>query len=278
MTSSLSGARIGFLERRHPPWHRGSVTAQLVPRLRGRGARVDLVHAEEGGRRLDAKPPWDLVVLKSGSTAALHLAAAVEAHGVPCVNSSAATFIARDKLASTAILRHAGLPTPCSLLASLGPDQPVDGLADLVDRSWAVKSARSSQGKGLWITAGERLPALAATVPSGPYLLMELVEHSGDDLKVFVAGAWLSAIERAFPARTLAEKRGRPVLVPGEVATASREVGRRLGLTCFGCDFVCTPRGWTLVDVNAFPGYKGAADAPRALTAEIEKAVTGVTP
>jgi hypothetical protein len=31
------------------------------------------------------------------------------------------------------------------------------------------------------------------------------------------------------------------------------------------------PDGWVLVDVNAFPGYKGAIGSPEALTAEISR-------
>ncbi len=50
-----------------------------------------------------------------------------------------------------------------------------------------------------------------------------------------------------------------------------REAGLRLGLTCFGCDFVIGPDGWRLVDVNAFPGYKGAEEAPFALAVEISR-------
>ena len=97
--------------------------------------------------------------------------------------------------------------------------------------------------------------------------------HTGDDLKVFAAGGWLSAIERRYPARTLEEKRGRAVALPEEAAAATRAAGALLGLTCFGCDFVRGPDGWMLVDVNAFPGYKGADGAAAALAAEILRAL-----
>jgi ribosomal protein S6--L-glutamate ligase len=275
MNGGLRGARIGLIERRHPPGYRGALVERLVPLLLEAGARVDLVHAEHGLHRLDAPPPWDLVVLKSGSAAALHLAAAAESWGIPSVNRSEATRLAQDKLAGATVLQRAGLPIAPAHLAWLSPAQDGRGgleLDAIADRPLVVKSARGSRGTGLWTVEAGELRRLAARLPQGPYLLMEKVPHAGDDLKVYVAGGWMAAIERPFPAESLSAKLGRPARVPDEVAAATREAGRLLGLTCFGCDFVDGPGGWTLVDVNAFPGYKGAQGAPEALVAEISRA------
>ena len=297
MNSALRGLRIGFIERPHPPWHRGSVTYRLIPLLRKMGALIELVHAETNLHRLDTAPPWDLVVLKSGSAAALHLAAASEAQGIPSVNRSEATRLAQDKLASAAILQRAGLPiAPVHLawLGSGGPKAPAplskgpeltrsapesphlleEQHGEFPDCPLIVKAARGSRGVGLWSVGPGELTALAPTLPEGPYLLMERVPHAADDLKVYVAGEWMAAIERPFPAASYADKHGRPSsLLPG-VAEVAREAGRLLGLDCFGCDFVKGPDGWTLVDVNAFPGYKGAVGAPEALAAEISHFVS----
>ena len=299
MNSALRGLRIGFIERPHPAGHRGSVTYRLIPLLRKMGALIELVHAETNLHRLDTAPPWDLVVLKSGSAAALHLAAAAEAQGLPSVNRSEATRLAQDKLASVAILQRAGLPIAPVHLAWLGsdiahskvparrsngpvltcklPESPhllMEQHGGLPDCPLIVKPARGSRGVGLWSVGPGELPALAPTLPQGPYLLMERVPHAGDDLKVFVAGEWMAATERPFPAASYADKLGRPSpLLPG-VAEVAREAGRLLGLDCFGCDFVKGPDGWALVDVNAFPGYKGAVGAPEALAAEISHFVS----
>jgi ribosomal protein S6--L-glutamate ligase len=69
----------------------------------------------------------------------------------------------------------------------------------------------------------------------------------------------------------LAAKLGRPAELPTEVADATRHVGALLGLSCFGVDFVRGPDGWVMVDVNAFPGYKGAPGAVEALVDEIAR-------
>ena len=275
MSPALAGRHVGFFERPHPPGYRGALADDLVPLLRDYGARVNVVHAEQGFHRLDEPPPWDLVVLKSGSAAALHLASAAEAWGVACLNASEATRLAQDKLASAALLQRAGLPIAPGRLAWLGADVAgpggTDRIVHLADRPLVVKAARGSQGAGLWRVGAGELAAVAPTLPEGPYLLMEWVPHTGDDLKIFVAGPWLAAIERPFPAKTLEEKHGRPVPIPEPVREATHEAGRLLGLSCYGCDFVRGPTGWMLVDVNAFPGYKGAAGAPEALAAEIAR-------
>jgi ribosomal protein S6--L-glutamate ligase len=260
--------RVALLEREHPRSHRGAIAGPLVTALRNRGLAVQIVHAETGLHRLDRRPAWDLVVLKSGSAAALHLAAAAEAYGIPSVNSAEATRLAQDRLAAMAILLQAGLPVPPARLAWLAAGRR----PPTTERPVIVKAARGSQGAGLWEAAAGELEPLAERLPPGPYLVMEHAEHAGDDLKVFAAGAWLAAIERPFPARTLAEKRGRPLPVPAEAAEVARAAGELLGLTCFGCDFVRTADSWRLVDVNAFPGYKGAAGAPAALAAAVARA------
>ena len=246
---------------------------ELVPELRSRGASVDLVHAEEGWHRLDERPAWDVVVLKSGSAAALHLAGAAEAWDIPSVNASHATRLAQDKLASSLMLQDAGLPIAPSHIAWLdgvdGGDSLPSGLETLASRKLLVKAARGSQGVGLWSVEPGELPSLLPRLSPGPYLVMGWVPHEGDDLKVFVAGAWMGAIERPFPATTLEEKRGSPVAIPPGVAEIVRSAGTTLGLDCYGCDLVDGPAGWTVVDVNAFPGYKGVDEAAAAISAVV---------
>ena len=273
MSSGLAGLRVAVLERPHPPGHAGALVDVLVPALAAAGADVHVVHAETSVHRLDVRPPWDLVVLKSGSAQALHLAAAAQAWGVPCVNTPQATRLTRDKLAATAVLRTAGLPLPASWGLWAGPDAAaasralLDAVAADGARRVVLKDARGSKGAGVrWVDTTD-LPGVLAGLAAGPYLVMADVPRDGDDLKVFVAGDEVSAILRPFPARDLAAKRGRPAALPGHVRAAALAAGAALGLECFGCDFVLGPQGHVLVDVNAFPGYKGVDAVPGVLRA-----------
>jgi len=268
----LAGVRIGLLERPHPPGHQGALVDRLVPALLSQGADVQVVHAERGEHRLDVAPPWDIVVLKSGSAAALHVAAAAQAWGIPSVNSAAATRMAQDKLVVALMLQDAGLPVAPSWATWFNPATAQVPTA-LDERALVVKAVRGSQGVGIWPVDAGGLGELRTRLPDGPYLVMEQIEHLGDDLKVYAAGDWLTAIERPFPARSFAEKLGRAAAVPPEVAEATRRAGALLGLTCFGVDFVQGSDGWVMVDVNAFPGYKGAEGVIEALVAEIARSL-----
>ena len=202
MRSLPENLRIGLLERYHPPGYRGAVVESLIPLLRDSGAQVELMHAEEGLYRLNTAPPWNIVVLKSASPTALHLAAAAESWGIPCVNSSMATRLAQDKLASAAILQRAGLPIADIHLAwlPLSSDDPQisETFARLSKRPLIVKSARGTSGAGLWKVKPGELAAVVAQLPEGPYLLMDYLAHSGDDLKAVcrrnVAGGHRAAL------------------------------------------------------------------------------------
>lgn len=266
---------VGLLERRHPSRWRGSLVTDLVPALERRGAAVRLVHAEEGVHRIDRPPAWDVTVLKSGSAAALHLAAAAAGFGIPSVNDPEATRLAQDRLAVAAVLIPAGLPMPGARVAWLGKGALHSAAAIAGHGPLLVKAARGSGGGGLWPVEPGQLPRAARGLPPGPYLLMDRLPRHGDDLKVFVAGGWMRAIRRVFPAISLSDKRGRPAAIEPEVEAAARLVGELLGLSCYGVDFIATPEGWRLVDVNAFPGYKGAGGAAEAIAEAIAEALAG---
>jgi ribosomal protein S6--L-glutamate ligase len=269
---SLEGRRVALVERPESLRRDGSLAAPLVAELEALGATVDAVDAG-AGHRLDAVPPWDVLVLKSGDRAALHLAAAAEAAGVLCVNGAEATRRAQDRVASMALLREAGLPVPSHVSVHVGEDRRPRGEVNLRTQRVVVKAVHGSQGKTVWAVDAADLDALWRTLPPGSYLVMEHAGHAGDDLKVFAAGEWLSAIHRPFPARTLEAKRGRPADVESDVAALVRACGNALGLVCYGVDLVAGTAGWAIVDVNAFPGYKGAPDAPRAVAAAVAAAV-----
>jgi ribosomal protein S6--L-glutamate ligase len=265
---SLAHRRVALVERPESLGRKGSLAAPLMAELEALGATVEPVDAN-AMHRLDAVPPWDVLVLKSGEPAALHLAAAAEAAGVLCVNGAEATRRAQDRIASMALLRDAGLPVPRHVSLQLDDHHRPRGDADLGVRRVVVKSVHGSQGRTVWAVDAADLGALWPTLPPGPYLVMEHAGHTGDDLKVFVAGHWLSAIHRPFPARTYEDKLGRPAPIEPQVAELARACGEALQLTCYGVDLVAAPSGWAIVDVNAFPGYKGAAGAPRAVAAAI---------
>jgi ribosomal protein S6--L-glutamate ligase len=264
--------RIAFLLRPEPPECKAPrvspLTAELVSRLRERGAQVDLITPELAP--LDVakiRPEHDLYVLKEKSPLILSLVASLTMAGAVAVNSVHSCSLARDKIAATALLAAAGVPVPPSWATGMAP--ALGGLLD--DGPLWVKDPRGSRGAGVSrVTAAavlgtERTHTDPHGLPLPLFAQREVPSEGGRDLKVFVVGETMWAIARTFPARTLAEKVGTPVPVLPDVGAAALVAGRALGLELYGVDFIQTAGRFFAVDVNAFPGYKGAPEAPAAL-------------
>jgi len=270
---ALSGRVIVVLERDRPSDPAGSLLPSLVGALGRRGAAIEVVRPASTFARLDIAPRAEVVLLKSGEPVALHLAAAWSAWGSITLNAVAATRLAQDRIATALLLRSAGLPVPpvrAVWVARPEAPLPAAAITYCARRAVYIKSRRGSGGRGLWRCGPGHANAADLRLPEGAYLVMDEIAHHGDDLKVYVAGDWMGSIERRFPATTLTEKRGRPVPVPADVADVARAVGRLLGLRLFGCDFVRSTTGWQLVDVNAFPGYKGLDTAAERIADVVE--------
>ncbi len=243
------------------------LTEEIVARLNERDALVDLIVPESEPRDLaDLRPRHDLYVLKSETPLALSVAGALTIAGATVVNTFQACNLTRDKVAATAVLAGAGVPVPPSWTTG----QPARLQPLLAEGPLWIKPQRGCQGLGVRRLAGpaelegEAPPTDAYGLPL-PLFAQREVPTSGRDLKVYVAGETLWAIARPFPARTLQEKIGVPIAPPQAVRTAALACGRALGLELYGVDFLGAEERFFAVDVNAFPGYKGVAEAPRAI-------------
>jgi len=85
----------------------------------------------------------------------------------------------------------------------------------------------------------------------------EFEEHEPFDYKAYAIGDYVHAIKRVFPATTKEEKMGTPVGDDPELADLVRRCGEVFGLRLYGVDLVKTPKGFSVIEVNCFPGYKG---------------------
>ena len=260
-----SPLRIACLLEPHPveaerAWV-SEVTAAVVAALEARGARVELLVPEHRAWAVTgSRPEHDLAVLKSESAIALALAAAWVAAGVAVVNAPSAVALARDKVVATAVLAAAGVPVPASFTAA-DPGRLAPLLAG--GPLW-VKPPGGTKGAG--VRRVESPEELAAVEHGGGVLLAQReVPSHGRDIKIYGVGEELWATERSFPARTEEEKRGRPAALAPALADAARRAGAALGLVLFGADVLASETGFAVVDVNAYPGYKGVAGAPAAI-------------
>lgn len=274
--------RIAFLLGRASPDDPApvvsAVTAETIARLRGRGAEVDLLVADDRAWDVaELRPRHDLYVLKVKSPLTLSLAGVLTEYGATVVNTARACMLARDKIAATAVLAGSGVPVPPSWAtgrtAALAPPPAAGPL-------W-LKPPRGSRGEGVRrVDEGVCLDgAIALADPYGlplPLFAQAEAPSDGRDIKAYVVGDRLWAIARPWPARTLAEKHGMPFLLPPPLEAAARACGRALGLELYGVDFLVAGDQFAVVDVNALPGYKGIADAPRHLAEYLrERALHG---
>jgi ribosomal protein S6--L-glutamate ligase len=263
--------RIAFLVRGHASDARrpalSPMVAETVSRLRARGAEVDLLVPEAEAVDVRAlRSRHDLYVLKSQTPLALSWAGVLTAMGASVVNTHRATTLTRDKVASTAMLAAAGVPVPASWATGRGA-----WLLPLVqDGTIWLKPFAGRDGIGVRrITEGRDVkdqsdPTDAHGLPL-PLFAQREAPSSGVDLKVYAIGETLWAIHRPFPARTTLDKLGTPAELIPEMRTTVLRCGRTLGLQVYGVDLVVSGDCHAVIDVNAFPGYKGVIPAPKYL-------------
>jgi ribosomal protein S6--L-glutamate ligase len=243
--------RVEFLLGRAPGT--GSILPDVLARLTELGAQVHT--RQRASMALGDVVDADLLVLRGLDAAALRDAVALECSGVRCANRAAATALARDKAAAALTLRGAGVPVPLSLRTSDWAEAA----------SWArgqavvVKAVMGSRGAGVALIDDGSLPD--APPFAGPWLVEERIAHDGRDRKLYVVGDRVDGVLRRWPPRGLEDKLGSPLPVDTDLADLARRAAGALGLTLAGVDVVVGGGGPVVVDVNAFPGYKGVPGA-----------------
>jgi ribosomal protein S6--L-glutamate ligase len=213
-----------------------------------------------------AEPP-DVVLLKSRSPEARRVARTAEQAGSLVVNSTAATSATLDRAVSAAALDRAGVPTPRSWAVPALRDLTAAGTA------WPgplVVKSRTSSRRDLVRLVQDRTE-LAELLPEWgdePVVAQEFEASDGFDIKVWVIGAALSAARRRSALDGVDKSRDEvldPDVLPDAWTRTARAAGAALGLQLYGVDLLITDRGPVVVDVNPFPGFRGAREPAAAL-------------
>lgn len=263
--------RICFLME--PPRSRTSVTYEVIEGLKQGGAEVEVVTERTGLLDLGRFTfDYDLYLFKSHSPLAESLAAAAHYRGARLLNDYPATMKVRDKVLTCTLLLQAGIPTPRTFVTdAVETLRPVARELPIV-----VKPYRGRRGEGIEVCLDEaQFDALLARrageaeasedeggedgTALGERLVFaqEYLEHEPYDYKAYAVGDYVHAIKRVFPATTREEKLGTPVGDNPALADLVRRCGQVFGLELYGVDLVKTPRGFSVIEVNCFPGYKG---------------------
>jgi ribosomal protein S6--L-glutamate ligase len=210
-----------------------------------------------GSGRLE---PPDVVLLKSRSPEARRIAREAEKAGSLVVNPPAATATALDRTATAEALRRAGVPAPRTWSVPALRDLAADGR----DLPWplVVKSRTSSRGDLVRRVAGRtELLDLLPEWGDEPVAAQEFAANDGFDIKVWVIGADLSAARRRSALESTDKSSDEfldPADLPAEWTRTARDAGAALGLQLYGVDLLITGGRPVVVDLNPFPGFRGA--------------------
>jgi ribosomal protein S6--L-glutamate ligase len=248
--------RLGIISAPKGDDHRSPFVDEVTQRLAERAVTVDVIVPDE--RLLDLghiEIERDLYVIKSGTDLALAYAGLLHDAGARMVNSFHVTSRIRDKLLASRTLLAAGIPSPESYVAtSAAAFAPV-----LEGGPVVVKPIRGSRGAG--VTIVERPQGLDAIPSDGLFFAQRYHAPDGLDNKIYVVGGRAFGVRRRWPARTYEEKLGEPFDVTGEFADLAEACAAAFGTDLFGFDIVQSGGQSYVVDVNAFPGFKGVPEA-----------------
>jgi len=194
---------------------------------------------------------------------ALH---ALEERGIPVINSPRAIERTVDKLWTTALLQHAGLPVPETVVCE-DPEAAITAFRALGDV--IVKPLFGSMGLGMVRVSDEemafRVFRTLETLRS-VYYLQRAIDHDGCDVRAFVVGGRvIGAIERSAPGWKTNLARGgraRAVTLPAARIESALAAAKAVGADYAGVDLLPARDGTVyVVEVNGIPGWRGLQEA-----------------
>ena len=194
---------------------------------------------------------------------ALH---ALEERGIPVINSPRTIERTVDKLWTTALLAHAGLPVPETVVCE-DPDEAMAAFRTLGDV--IVKPLFGSMGLGMVrVTTEEMAFRVFRTLETlrSVYYLQRAIDHDGCDVRAFVVGGRVvGAIERSAPGWKTNLARGgraRAVTLPAARVESALAAAQAVGADYAGVDLLPARDGTTyVVEVNGIPGWRGLQEA-----------------
>lgn len=233
---------------------------------------------EEAIAHEQAYPLADLYLLKSHAIQALELAHHLEQQGAKVMNSWESSLACQNRVQMSQRMKEAGLPWPqTQAFPSLQHLLEQHELLATMNFPVIIKSFYSYRGDLVGkIDTVKELQALKQQWGDEPVVLQEFAAGDGWDIKIWVVGEHIYAARRRTPLATNASKEDIPIAasqLPGEWLTITREVGRVFQLRLYGLDLLSTQHGPMIVDINAFPGFRGVPGADEALVGLVERAL-----
>lgn len=228
---------------------------------------IELEHAEVAA---------DLYLLKSHAPQALELAATLEQEGRRVVNSWSASHACQDRILTSDLLQEAHLPWPQTrAFPTLGAAVRATEAAEHMTWPLIIKSRYSHRGDLVGkLDELRQLQALEEQWSQEPVVLQEWLPGDGWDIKLWVIDQRVFAARRRTPLEAGASRQDLPI-AEHELPSLWRElvlgIGRAFKMPLYGVDLLLTARGPWIVDINAFPGFRGVPGASEALVDLVER-------
>lgn len=214
--------------------------------------------------------PADLYLLKSHSSQALDLAQYLEWGGRQVINGWSSSLACQDRLRMTELMRAVDLPWPqtrpfFTLVEALNAPSMLRSLP------WPLIIKSRYNHRDDLVVRVDRIPqlqALAVHWSQEPVVFQEYIANNGWDIKLWVIDKHVFAAYRRTPLAANAHGQDVPIVadeLPAEWKHLALAVGQTFNMPLYGVDLIITQRGPVIVDVNAFPGFRGAPGAVQAL-------------
>jgi ribosomal protein S6--L-glutamate ligase len=221
--------------------------------------------------------PADVYLLRSHVPAVVAFVSTLEAAGALVVNACGATALCADRVELTGRVVAADLPWPRTLsavdLQTLAGYET--GVHELLPYPVVVKSRLSRRGDLVQrVDSIEQLRELKAAWPAEPVIVQEYVENDGFDRKLYVVDDLVLGVSCASQLSVEDRQARTEIAVPPAWERLALAAGRVLGLRVYGVDVVLAARGPKIVDVNAFPGFRGVPGACEALVGMVDRLAT----
>ena len=220
----------------------------------------------------------DLYLLKSHAPQALELAHSLELAGHLVVNSWSSSLACQDRALMTSQMQSAHLPWPQThAFATLAEAANDPTLSPSSAWPLIIKSRFSHRGDLVdKLESKEQLHALLTNWSEEPIVLQEFIAGDGWDIKLWVIDQQVFAARRRTPLEAGASKEDFPISAE-ELPSAWRDLALAIGhafkMPLYGVDLLITEKGPLIVDVNAFPGFRGVPGASEALVSLVERLV-----
>lgn len=247
------------------------VLVEAFSLLERRGARVERWFASAVCFDMDAEPDREgLYLFKSRSAFWCEAGAWLHARGARLLDPWPARVLVRNKALTMARLREAAVPAPRTWLTR----DPNAVRSRMADGPVVVKPNTGSAGEQVrFIREPGELPESLLQ----PMILQPLVSGPVEDFKVYVIGSRAWGVRKRFGPGSYRSP-GEPCALEPAVEALALQVGKVLGLSLYGIDFVESPQGPVPVDVNWFPSYRSVPEAPSLLCEHIWAHLTASNP